>query len=85
MAIGKSKGENTTFNNSLNTNFKGSTYFSPGLGYQYKINKKLALCSSVNYVTQKAELNQLNNQQEVYHTEKLNFDLLVFKIGLIIR
>ena len=85
MAIGKSKGENKDFNPSLNTDFKGGTYFSPGIGYQYTINEKWAIASSVNYVMQKAELNQLNDLQEIYHTEKLNIDLVVFKIGLIIR
>ena len=85
MAIGKSKGENKDFNPALNTEYKGGTYFSPGIGYQYTINEKWAISSSINYIMQKADLNQLNYLQEIYHTEKLNIDLVVFKIGLIIR
>ena len=85
MSIGKSRGENANFNNSLTTNFKGGTYFSPGIGYQYEINEKWSFSSSINYVMQKTELNQLDSQQEIFHTEKINIDLLVFKIGLIIK
>ena len=85
MAIGRSKAESNIFNSSLNTQYEGGVYFSPGLGYQYSINEKWAISSSVNYVMQKAELSQLNDLQEIYHTEKLNIDLVVFKIGLIIR
>jgi outer membrane protein W len=84
MAIGRSKAESDIFNSSLNTQYEGGVYFSPGLGYQYSINEKWAISSSVNYVMQKAELSQLNDLQEIYHTEKLNIDLVVFKIGLII-
>ena len=85
MAIGKSKAESDIFNSSLNTLYEGGVYFSPGFGYQYSINEKWSISSSVNYVMQKAELSQLNDFQEVSHTEKLNIDLVVFKIGLIIR
>lgn len=85
LAIGRSKGEHVGFNSSLNTEYKGGAYFSPGIGYQYSINEKWAISSSVNYIIQKTELSQLNDLQEVYHTEKINVDLFVFKIGLIIR
>ena len=84
-SIGFSKGNNYDFANSLKTKYSASTYFSPGIGYQYVINKNWAVSSGINYVLQKAKLDQINDKQEVYYSEILSIDLIIFKLGIIIR
>lgn len=84
-SLGISKGTNYDFINSNNTEFNGGIYFSPGIGYQYIINSKIALTSNINYVLQKATLNQLNSFQEIFYSESLSLDLIIFKIGLTLK
>jgi hypothetical protein len=84
-AVGYSKGNNYDFNSSLSSRFSAGVYFSPGFGYQYIVNENWAVSSSISYVLQKAKLDQINENQEIYYTEPLSIDLIVFKIGVIIR
>lgn len=83
--IGFSQGSNSDFSQNANNRFEGGSYFSPSIGYQFLINAHCLFYISSAYTMQKAELSQLNNQQIVYHTEHLSFDLLSFKLGFLLR
>ncbi len=84
-SIGFSKGNNYDFSSSLITKYSAGAYFSPGIGYQYVVNENWAVSSGISYILQKAKLDQINDKQEVYYSESLSMDLIVFKLGIIIR
>jgi hypothetical protein len=84
-SLGVSKATNYDFKNSIDTKFSGGTYFAPGFGYRYNVNKKWSLSSGINYIMQKAKLDQIDENQNVFYTEPLNIDLIVFKIGVIFK
>ena len=68
----------------INSRYVGKMYFSPGMGYQYRISQKLGLTASFNYILQKVDLEHYNRDKQLYHTESLSIDLIAFKVGLIL-
>lgn len=82
--IGHSQANSSDFDNNTNTIFKGGSYFSPSVGYQFVINDRWLFYISSAYTMQKAQLSHLNSQQLIYHTEHLSFDLLSFKLGFLL-
>ena len=83
-AVGYSQATNRTFEDAINSRYVGKMYFSPGMGYQYRISQKLGLTTSFNYILQKVDLQQYNSYNQLYHTESLTIDLMAFKVGLIL-
>lgn len=81
-SIGFSQAQNNTFDNVIYSQYKGKMYFSPGMGYQYRINQKWELTAGVNYILQKVDLEHYNSDNVLYHTESLTLDLIVFKVGI---
>ena len=83
-AVGYSHATNQTFEDAINSHYVGKMYFSPGMGYQYRISQKLGLTASFNYILQKVDLEHYNSDNQLYHTESLTIDLMAFKVGLIL-
>lgn len=81
-SIGYSKARNTDFENAIYNNYVGKVYFSPGIGYYYRINDKWGLTAGVSYIMQKVDLEHLNAEGQTYHTEPLTIDLISFKVGV---
>ena len=81
-SIGYSKARNADFENALYNNYIGKMYFSPGIGYYYKVSDKWGLTASLSYIMQKVDLEHLNTEGQVYHTESLTIDLISFKVGI---
>ena len=84
-SIGFSQAQNNTFDNVIYSQYKGKMYFSPGMGYQYRINQRWGLTAGVNYILQKVDLEHYNSDNVLYHTESLTLDLIVFKVGIFLH
>ena len=84
-SIGYSPAQNSTFDNVIYSQYKGKIYFSPGMGYQYRINQRWGLTAGVNYILQKVDLEHYNSDNVLYHTESLTLDLIVFKVGIFLH
>lgn len=81
-SIGYTKARSSDFENSVNNNYVGKIYFSPGIGYYYQINDKWGLTAGLSYIMQKVDLEHLNTGGQIYHTESLTLDLISFKLGI---
>jgi outer membrane protein W len=81
-SIGYTKARNSDFENAIYNNYIGRVYFSPGIGYYYQINEKWGLSAGLSYIMQKVDLEHLNTNGQVYHTESLTLDLISFKVGI---
>lgn len=81
-SIGYSKARNRDFENAIYNNYVGKVYFSPGIGYYYRINDKWGLTAGLNYIMQKVDLEHLNTEGQSYHNESLTIDLISFKVGV---
>lgn len=84
-SIGYAKARHDDFENSIFNNYVGKMFFSPGIGYYYKINEKWGLTAGLSYIMQKVDLEHLNKDGQIYHTESLTIDLISFKVGISIH
>ena len=83
-AIGYSYAENSKYEHTVTSSFEGGKYFSTGIGYKFNINNKYAFLASFNYIMQHSQVK--NYEAEVVnYIEELTFDLIVFKVGLLLK
>ena len=82
--IGYSYGKNNNYEHAVNASFKGGNYFLTGIGYRFKINEKYSFLASFNYTMQASQVKHYQGEV-VNYIEDLTFDLIVFKIGLLLK
>ena len=83
-AIGYSYAKSSKYEHAVTSNFEGGKYFSTGIGYEFSINNQYAFLASCNYIMQHSQVTH-QQQERVKYTEELTFDLIVFKVGLMLK
>ena len=83
-SVGYSYGGNSKYEHTVTSSFEGGKYFSTGIGYEFNINNQYTFLASCNYIIQHS---QVKHQQQgiVNYIEELTFDLIVFKVGLLLK
>jgi hypothetical protein len=81
-SVGYARASNLIFESAVYSQYVGKMYFSPGMGYYYNISPKWGLTAGINYILQKVDLEHYNTNYELYYTESLTLDLIVFKFGV---
>ena len=83
-AIGYSYGKNSKYEHAATSSFEGGKYFSTGIGYEFNINNQYAFLASCNYIMQHSQVTH-QQQERVDYIEELTFDMIVFKVGLLLK
>lgn len=82
--IGYSYGRNENYQHAINARFKGGRYFLTGIGYRFKVNNRYSFLASCNYNIQQCQVQHYNEENLIY-IEDLMFDLIVFKLGVLLK
>ena len=82
--LGYSYGKNDKYEHALNASFRGGNYFLTGIGYRFYINEKHSFLASFNYSIQQSQVQHYENEI-INYTEDLMFDLVVFKLGILLK
>ena len=82
--LGYSYGKNNKYEHAVNASFSGGNYFLTGIGYRFYINDKYSFLTSFNYSIQRSQVKHYENEI-VNYTEDLMFDLVVFKLGVLLK
>ena len=83
-AIGYSYAKNSKYEHAVTSSFEGGEYFSTGIGYEFNINNQYTFLASCNYIMQHSQVTHYQ-QERVNYIEELTFDLIVFKVGLLLK
>ena len=83
-AIGYSYGKNSKYEHAVTSSFEGGKYFSTGIGYKFNISNQYAFLASCNYIIQHSQVKHYEGEIANY-IEDLTFDLIVFKVGLLLK
>ena len=83
-SVGHAYGENSKYEHTVTSNFEGGKYFSTGIGYEFNIKNQYAFLASCNYIRQQSQV-KYYQEERVNYIENLTFDLIVFKIGLLLK
>jgi len=83
-AIGYSYAKNSKYEHAVTSSFEGGKYFSTGIGYEFNINNRYAFLASCNYIMQHSQVKHYQQGRADY-IEKLTFDMIVFKVGLLLK
>ena len=63
---------------------EGGKYFSTGIGYGFNINNQYTFLASCNYIMQQSQVKHYEGET-VNYIEDLIFDLIAFKVGLLLK
>ena len=83
-SIGYSYGRNSKYEHAVMSSFEGGKYFSTGIGYGFNINNQYTFLASCNYIMQQSQVKHYEGET-VNYIEDLIFDLIVFKVGLLLK
>lgn len=83
-AFGYSYGTNSKYQNAINSSFEGGKYFATGIGYGFRISSQYTFLASCNYIKQQAQVKHFE-EGAVSYNEVLIFDMIVFKVGLLLK
>ena len=83
-SIGYSYGKNSNYEHAVTSSFEGGKYFSTGIGYGFNINNQYTFLASCNYIMQQSQVKHYEGEK-VNYIEDLTFDLIVFKVGLLLK
>ena len=83
-SVGYAYGENSKYEHAVISNFEGGKYFSTGIGYEFNIKNQYSFLASCNYIRQQSQVKHYEGET-VNYIENLTFDLIVFKIGLLLK
>ena len=83
-SIGYSYGKNRNYEHAVTSSFEGGKYFSTGIGYGFNINNQYTFLASCNYIMQQSQVKHYEGET-VNYIEDLIFDLIVFKVGLLLK
>jgi hypothetical protein len=81
--LGYALGSNKNIYSYQGYSYKGGILFSPGWGYKLSVKDKYSILFSVNYKHQFAKIKYKSLDNHTYE-DNLNFDLLIFRIGVML-
>ena len=83
-AIGYSYAKNSKYEHAVTSSFEGGKYFSTGIGYRFNISNQYTFLASCNYIMQHSQVTH-QQQERADYIEELTFDMIVFKVGLLLK
>ena len=82
--IGYSYAKNSKYEHAVTSSFEGGKYFSTGIGYRFNISNQYTFLASCNYIMQHSQVTH-QQQERADYIEELTFDMIVFKVGLLLK
>lgn len=84
MKMGYALGWDQNTQNYINYKFRGGLFFNPSLGRRFEVNEKMIFLMSIGFKHQFARL-QYDTFENTTYDENINYELVYFKVGVMLR